>query len=101
MVDPGNVIALDDIAMLTGQRVRPIVVSDEDLTLTVNRVLGVDSEVGAVLEQIEDMPGAEEPTDLRETTDDEGPTVRSCSRSSRRPSIVTPPTCTLIRRPRA
>lgn len=76
MVDPGNVIALDDIAMLTGQRVRPIVVSDEDLTLTVNRVLGVDSEVGAVLEQIEDLPGPEEPTDLRETTDDEGPTVK-------------------------
>ncbi len=76
MVDPGNIVALDDIAMLTGQRVRPIVVADEDLDLVVQRVLGVDSEVGAVLEQIDELADPNEPTDLRETTDDEGPTVK-------------------------
>ncbi|MBO9532299.1 MAG: Flp pilus assembly complex ATPase component TadA [Solirubrobacteraceae bacterium] len=74
MVDPGNIVALDDIAMLTGQRVRPIVVADEDLDVVIARVLGVDSEVGAVLEQISD--DSEEAADLRETTDDEGPTVK-------------------------
>ncbi|MDQ8044643.1 MAG: ATPase, T2SS/T4P/T4SS family [Solirubrobacteraceae bacterium] len=76
MVDPGNIVALDDIAMLTGQRVRPIVVGDEDLDLVIGRVLGVDSEVGAVLEQIDDVSPVEEINDLRETTDDEGPTVK-------------------------
>lgn len=77
MVDPGNIVALDDIAMLTGQRVRPIVVGDEDLDVVISRVLGVDSEVGAVLEQIDDvMPLRPEEEDLRETTDDEGPAVR-------------------------
>ena len=78
MVDPGNIVALDDIAMLTGQRVRPIVVGDEDLDVVIKRVLGVDSEVGAVLEHIDDvMPmRQEEEEDLRETTDDEGPAVR-------------------------
>lgn len=77
MVDPGNIVALDDIAMLTGQRVRPIVVGDEDLDVVIARVLGVDSEVGAVLEQIDDvMPLRPEEDDLRETTDDEGPAVR-------------------------
>ncbi|MEH3053897.1 MAG: ATPase, T2SS/T4P/T4SS family [Patulibacter minatonensis] len=78
MVDPGNIVALDDIAMLTGQRVRPLVVADEDLDLVIQRVLGVDSEVGAVLEQIDDVGsiGQDELDDLRETTDDEGPTVK-------------------------
>ncbi len=77
MVDPGNIVALDDIAMLTGQRVRPIVVSDEELDLVIQRVLGVDSEVGAALEHIDEVASLqEEPSDLRETTDDEGPTVK-------------------------
>ncbi len=76
MVDPGNIVALDDIAMLTGQRVRPIVVSEDDIDMVISRVLGVDSEVGAVLEQIDDVSQPEELTDLRETTDDEGPTVK-------------------------
>ncbi len=77
MVDPGNIVALDDIAMLTGQRVRPIVVADEELDLVIQRVLGVDSEVGAALEQIDEVAALQdEPSDLRETTDDEGPTVK-------------------------
>lgn len=76
MVDPGNIVALDDIAMLTGQRVRPIVVSADDLDVVIQRVLGVDSEVGAVLEQIDDASDYDEVEDLRETTDDEGPAVR-------------------------
>ncbi len=77
MVDPGNIVALDDIAMLTGQRVRPIVVGDEDLEVVLKRVLGVDSEVGAVLEQIDDLvPSRFEEEDLRETSDDEGPAVK-------------------------
>jgi type IV pilus assembly protein PilB len=76
MVDPGNIVALDDIAMLTGSRVRPIVVADEDLDIVIQRVLGVDSEVGAVLQQLDDAAQPEEPSDLRETTDDEGPTVK-------------------------
>ncbi|MBJ7470709.1 MAG: Flp pilus assembly complex ATPase component TadA [Solirubrobacteraceae bacterium] len=77
MVDPGNIVALDDIAMLTGQRVRPIVVGDDDLEVVIKRVLGVDSEVGAVLEQIDDLvPQRLEEEDLRETTDDEGPAVK-------------------------
>jgi type IV pilus assembly protein PilB len=76
MVDPGNIVALDDIAMLTGQRVRPIVVGDDDIDMVINRVLGVDSEVTSVLEQIDDTSPLDALEDLRETTDDEGPTVK-------------------------
>jgi type IV pilus assembly protein PilB len=75
MADPGNIVALDDVAMLTGQRVRPIVVGDDDLDVVIRRVLGVDSEVGAVLEQIDEF-APDDLEDLRETTDDEGPAVR-------------------------
>ncbi|MDO9353107.1 MAG: GspE/PulE family protein, partial [Solirubrobacteraceae bacterium] len=76
MVDPGNIVALDDIAMLTGQRVRPIVVSEDDIDMVISRVLGVDSQVSTVLEQIDEVAAPEEVNDLRETTDDEGPTVK-------------------------
>jgi type IV pilus assembly protein PilB len=75
MTDPGNIVALDDIAMMTGQRVRPVVVSDEELDFAIQRMLGVDSELTAVMEQIDDTSPLDE-VDVREATEDDSPAVK-------------------------
>lgn len=76
MADPGNVTALDDIAMLTGRRVRPVVLAEDELELTISRVFVVDSEIGAVIEALDHQPEDEQVTDLRDAGDDEGPAVK-------------------------
>ena len=69
MADPANVLAVDDIAMLTHLDVRPAVASREDVATLVARLdrFG-DSVREAVDEELEEDDG--EVVDLRETADD-------------------------------
>jgi type IV pilus assembly protein PilB len=53
MADPTNVLAVDDVAMLTGRRVRPVAASLEDLETLFTRLAQTS-------ESIEDMVDAEE-----------------------------------------
>jgi type IV pilus assembly protein PilB len=75
MANPTNVIALDDLAMLSDLRVEPVVVSREDLDVLLQRVntLGAD-----VDENIEEEPEApqEDATALLEAGADDAPTVK-------------------------
>ena len=75
MTDPGNIVALDDLAMMTGQRVRPVVVSEDELEFAIQRMLGVETELNAVLEQIDDSAPLED-ADIREVADDDSPAVK-------------------------
>lgn len=52
MADPTNVLTIDDVAMMTGSRVRPAAASVEDLNLLLTRLSGID-------ESIEDIVDAE------------------------------------------
>jgi type IV pilus assembly protein PilB len=69
MADPANVLAVDDIAMLTRLDVRPAVASREDIATLVARLdrFG-DSVQEAVEEDLQDGDG--EVVDLHETADD-------------------------------
>jgi type IV pilus assembly protein PilB len=53
MADPTNVLTVDDIAMRTGRRVRPVAASLEDLEMVLTRL-------GAASESIEDIVRAED-----------------------------------------
>ena len=71
MANPSNVLALDDMAMLTDLRVEPVVVSREDLDALLARLNQIDSDIVEGDEE-------EEPEDdaiLRESSDD-SPTVK-------------------------
>ncbi len=73
MPNPANVIAIDDLAMLTGLRVEPVVVSREDLDALMARM--------SRLEQIEEEPVRDEEEVASaeaalEVAADDGPTVR-------------------------
>jgi type IV pilus assembly protein PilB len=56
MADPTNVLTIDDVAMITGRRVRVAVASVEDLDLLVTRLAGME-------ESIEDLLDGDADTD--------------------------------------
>src|SRR5919199_4314782 len=68
MVNPSNVLAMDDIAMITDLRVHPAVVSQEDLDALLARLNRLDE--GMIEEEAEDLDQPEEQVDLRESSDD-------------------------------
>ncbi|MDX6649438.1 MAG: type pilus assembly protein PilB [Solirubrobacteraceae bacterium] len=69
MVDPSNVLAVDDIAIMTGLEVRPAVASREDVSALISRLNRLDDVVQGVVEE-EDEQHPAEVVDLRESADD-------------------------------
>jgi type IV pilus assembly protein PilB len=62
MVDPANVLAIDDIAVMTGYEVRPAVASKGDVELLLERLEDPDFGHGAIAPDEEDEPaGYEQP----------------------------------------
>jgi type IV pilus assembly protein PilB len=68
MADPTNVLTVDDVAMMTGRRVKPVAASLEDLRLLLARITRIDESIGDVDEEA----GEEEadPLSLDEAEDD-------------------------------
>ncbi|MDX6657562.1 MAG: type pilus assembly protein PilB [Solirubrobacteraceae bacterium] len=74
MANPSNVLAVDDLAMMTGRSILPVVAAREDILAVIARVSSLD---GAVLEAVqeEEAPTIEERVELRESAGD-APTVK-------------------------
>ncbi len=72
MADPSNVLAVDDISLMTGYEVRTAVASREDLAALVSRLSRLDDVVAnaTFAQDEEDAAGAAEIVDLRESADD-------------------------------
>ncbi|MEA2360059.1 MAG: type pilus assembly protein PilB [Solirubrobacteraceae bacterium] len=68
MVDPGNVLAIDDISLMTGYDVRPAVAPEEDISALIQRLNSLDDMV--VEEIVDQETGGEEIVDLRESAAD-------------------------------
>jgi len=69
MVDPANVLAVDDIAIMTGLEVQPVVGSREDVSGLISRLNRLDD----VVQEAADAEETERPAeivDLRESADD-------------------------------
>jgi type IV pilus assembly protein PilB len=69
MADPANVLAVDDIALLTGKEIRPAVTSREDIHALISRLTRLD-DIVAETELVEEDDGPAEVVDLRESADD-------------------------------
>jgi type IV pilus assembly protein PilB len=67
MIDPGNVLAIDDISLMSGYEVRAAVAAEQDINALIQRLNALDEVV--VAEAIEDEDGAEV-VDLRESATD-------------------------------
>jgi type IV pilus assembly protein PilB len=69
MADPTNVLAIDDIALMTGYDVRPAVASRDDIAGLMARLTRLDDVVQSTVVE-DDAEAAPEVVDLRETADD-------------------------------
>jgi type IV pilus assembly protein PilB len=74
MADPANVLAVDDIALLTGKEIRPAVTSREDIQGLISRLSRLDDVVSGT-DLLDDDDGPAEVVDLRESADD-APIIR-------------------------
>ncbi|MFN8175041.1 MAG: ATPase, T2SS/T4P/T4SS family, partial [Solirubrobacteraceae bacterium] len=71
MADPSNVLAVDDIAMMTRLDVRPAVASPEDIEALVAKLSRFEDAVQeAVEEEFDDEEGGGDVVDLQESADD-------------------------------
>jgi type IV pilus assembly protein PilB len=70
MADPANVLAVDDIAMLTRLDVRPAVASEEDIHNLIGRMNRYEDAVHEAVLESEEEASALEVVDLRESADD-------------------------------
>src|SRR5205823_3403318 len=76
MADPSNVLAIDDLKLMTGYEIRPVVASSEDIAGLIVRMNRLDEAVAEATE-IEDEDG-DDPTlvaDIRESAAD-APTIK-------------------------
>src|SRR4051812_28754139 len=68
IADPSNVLALDDLKLMTGHEIQPVVASREDIAGVIGRMSRLDEAISeAVEEEMEDLA---EVTDIRETAED-------------------------------
>ncbi|HVP03452.1 MAG TPA: ATPase, T2SS/T4P/T4SS family [Solirubrobacteraceae bacterium] len=70
MADPANVMAIDEIALITGYDVRPAVASREDILQQITRLTRLDDVVQSTALEEEEQSGEAEVVDLRESADD-------------------------------
>ncbi len=72
MADPTNVLTVDDVAMLTGRRVRAAAASIEDLSILIARLARVEQSV----EAIADTQDEAEPELLADEADKDAPVIK-------------------------
>ena len=74
MADPTNVLTIDDVAMMTGRRVRPVAASVEDLNLLLARLARMDDSIEDI---IDDNAEADEEEDrLVDEADSDAPVIK-------------------------
>jgi type IV pilus assembly protein PilB len=68
MADPSNVLALDDLKLMTGHEVRPVVASTDDIHGLIGRMNTMDEAVAEAVQEGEDELA--EVTEIRESAED-------------------------------
>lgn len=76
MVEPSNVLAVDDISMITGRGVRPAIVSSDEFEVLIGQVSQLEHAVSEVTEQ-EELEALPDPSDeMDPALGDDAPAVR-------------------------
>jgi type IV pilus assembly protein PilB len=73
MADPTNVITLDEMAMITGRKVRPVAAAPEDIAALIGRINRVEG--GVALAEVEEDP-AEAEISIAEAPGNDGPVIK-------------------------
>jgi type IV pilus assembly protein PilB len=70
MIDPANVLAIDDIALMTQLEVKPAVATDEDVNALISRMNRFEDAVQAAVDEDAESDSGVEIVDLRESAED-------------------------------
>jgi type IV pilus assembly protein PilB len=76
MADPTNVLTIDDIAMITGRRVRVAVASVEDLALLLTKLTGMEGSIEDIVDEEPDAQAELEAGTLAEEADRDAPIIK-------------------------
>jgi type IV pilus assembly protein PilB len=76
MADPTNVLTIDDVAMITGRRVRVAVASVEDLDLLLTRLAGMEESIEDIIDGDPEAEAELEPGTLSEEADRDAPVIK-------------------------
>jgi type IV pilus assembly protein PilB len=74
MADPTNVLTIDDVAMMTGRRVRPVAASVEDLNLLLARLARMEDSIEDIVE--EDADAEAEDGAILDEADNDAPIIK-------------------------
>jgi type IV pilus assembly protein PilB len=74
MADPTNVLTIDDVAMITGRRVRPAAASIEDLDALLTRLVRMEESIEDIVEESHEPEP--EPPPLVEEADQDAPIIK-------------------------
>jgi type IV pilus assembly protein PilB len=74
--DPTNVLTIDDIAMITGRRLRVAVASGEDLDLLLTRLQGMDESIEDIVDEQAEADAELEAGTLAEEADQDAPIIK-------------------------
>jgi len=75
MADPSNVLAIDDMKLMTGQEIRPAVATAEDVAGLISRMSRLDDAVAEAIGEDDEAEALAAVTDIRESADD-APTIK-------------------------
>jgi type IV pilus assembly protein PilB len=70
MVDPSNVLALDDLKLMTGHPITRVVAAPDDLATVIGRMSRLDEAVAEAIDEIDDEDELAALTEIRESADD-------------------------------
>jgi type IV pilus assembly protein PilB len=73
LADPANVITVDEMAMITGRKVRPVAAAPEDIAALIGRI---NRREGPVLAELEEDPNEAEITAISEAPENDGPVIK-------------------------
>src|SRR5437763_190610 len=74
MADPTNVLTIDDVAMMTGRRIRPVATSAEDLDVLLARLVRMDESIEDFID--EEPEGQTEAESLAEAVESDAPVIK-------------------------
>lgn len=70
MAEPANVLALDDLKLMTGHEIRPVVASREDIAGVISRMSRLDDAVAEAVGEQDDDQELAAVSEIRESADD-------------------------------
>jgi type IV pilus assembly protein PilB len=76
MADPTNVLTVDDVGMMTGRRVRPVVASMEDLNLLLTRLVRLDESIEGIVDAETETESQAEPEAQLEEAESDAPIIK-------------------------